>query len=242
VRDFILCLEQAILDFCMNEDDENERRGGGMSADTPVWVFAYANNQWALGEDIAEDPNQSGFTRSMEVANGRTLTILDRDGTVFSRIWCIFELFLTLIGTKDGKVEEETKDGLWAVCTAHTHNYKYPYDGREEERKAIGIISGGSTSDYGGSDFITARETSFPFELIKKSLSIQVESAQSSVESDRVHILNSIVGHPLNQIDNTPLTTHNKYAELNDNLRGILPLPQRHSKEQQKRVVSGGRE
>ena len=126
---FILCLEQAILDFCKNSNDENERRGGGMSTDTPVWVCAYANNQWALGEDIPEDPNQSGFTTSMEVANGRTITILDKDGTVFTRIWCIFELFLTFIGTK-------TKDGLWAVYTAHTHNYKNPDCYGEEERSA----------------------------------------------------------------------------------------------------------
>jgi len=217
VRDFILCLERAILDFSRNCGDEHERRGGGMSADTPVWVCAYANNQWALGEDIPEDPNQSGFTKAMEVAQGRTITILDKDGIVFSRIWCTFELFLTFNGTK-------TKDGLWAVYTAHTHTYKDPedYDGivLEEERKALGIISGGSTSDGAGSARITAREACFPFELIKKSLSIQVESAESSVESDRVHILNSIVGNPSNQLNNTPHTTHNKYAELNDNLRG----------------------
>jgi len=213
VRDFILCLERAILDFRKNRDDEDERRGGGMSADTPVWVCAYANNQWALGEDIPDDPNQLGFTRAMEVAVGRTITILDKDGIVFSRIWCAFELFLTFKGTK-------TKNGLWAVYTAHTHNYKNPNGRDEEERKALGIISGGSTSDLTFSDRITARETAFPFELIKKSLSIQVESAESSVESDRIHILNSIVGNPSNELNNTPHTTHNKYAELNDTLRG----------------------
>jgi len=213
VRDFIVCLEQVIVDFRLNYSDEDERRGGGMSADTPVWVCAYANNQWALGENILEDPNQSGFTRAMEVANGRTITILDNCGIVFSRILCIFELFLTIVDTK------HDKDGLWAVYTAHTQNYKHPWGDGEEERKALGIISGGSTSDNGYSDRIAARETSFPFELIKKSLSIQVECAQASVECDRVHILNTMVGRPINQLDNAPPTTHYKHAELNNGIQ-----------------------
>ena len=49
-----------------------------------------------------------------------------------------------------------------------------------------------------------------------------MESTESSVESDRIHILNSIVGNPINQINNKPNITHNKYAELNDNLRGTF--------------------
>ena len=49
VSDFISCVKQFIEDFSANECDEDERRGGGMTADTPIWICAYGNNQWALG-------------------------------------------------------------------------------------------------------------------------------------------------------------------------------------------------
>ena len=86
----------------------------------------------------------------------------------------------------------------------------------------MGIIAGGATSDKGFSDKITARENSFPYDLIKKSLSIQVEAAEASVEDDRIHILNSIVGKSGALINNKPPTTHDKYIELNDSLRGTF--------------------
>ena len=86
----------------------------------------------------------------------------------------------------------------------------------------MGIISGGSTSDCGNSDRIAAREAAFPYSLIKKSLSIQVESAEASVDADRIHILNSIVGTSSEMIDDEPPTSHEKYVELNDSLRATF--------------------
>ena len=103
------------------------------------------------------------------------------------------------------------------VCSIHS-----PDGAGEEERKALGIISGGATSDYGASSRISAREAAFPYELIKKSLSIQVESAEASVEDDRIHILNSIVGCSGEKIDDVPLKAHDNYVKLNNSLRGTF--------------------
>jgi len=89
VLDFVSCIEQFVRDFGPNLNDELNTmndRGGGMTADTPIWICAYANNQWELEQDITDDPKKSGFTRALQVANGRTITILDKKGIVFSRI------------------------------------------------------------------------------------------------------------------------------------------------------------
>jgi len=211
VKEFVLCLEQANADFEMNNMDygEQDGSGGGMSADTPVWVCAYANNQWKLGDSITDDPTKSGFYKAMKVAKGRTITILDKEGTVFTRIWCMYELYLTLV---------HLNDAMWAVYTAHTHKYKIPGDkGTYENRKAVGIISGGSTSDKGDYSLITAREADFPYDLIKKSLGIQIEHAGVSVETDKTHILNSVAGRE--NIDDVPPTQHESYDTLNNNVR-----------------------
>jgi len=226
VSDFMKCIEQAIIDFRVNDSDygDQDSRGGGMTEDTPIWICAYANNQWLLSGDITKDPKESGFTKAMEVAEGRTITILDKEGIVFSRIWCIFELYLTLTNSQVGTAEENTKDGLWAVYTAHSHTFKLPdrLGGKEEERKALGIISGGATSDYGDFERISAREAAFPYNLIEKSLSIKVEVAEASVEDDRIHILNSIVGRSIEEIDDAPLGDHGNYVRLNNSLRGTF--------------------
>jgi len=222
VSDFLECIEQAIIDFRVNYNDNTDSRGGGMTDDTPVWICAYANNQWLLSGDITKDPKESGFTKAMEVAEGRTITILDKEGIVFSRIWCIFELYLTLTNSQVGTAEENSKDGLWAVYTAHLHTYKDSIGDKEEERKALGIISGGATSDGGDSQIISDREAAFPYNLIEKSLSIKVEVAEASVEDDRIHILNSIVGRSIEDIDDVPLGDHGNYVQLNNSLSGTF--------------------
>jgi len=191
-----------------------------MTADTPVWVCAYANNKWALGGDITEDPRQSEFAKAMRIAKGRTISILDEEGTVFSRIWCMFQIFLTLMSSKGAMAEENSKNGFLSVYTTHTHIYRETDNSEEEERKAVGIILGGSTSDLGIFERICTRETSFPFKLIKKVLSIYVEKANASYEPDRIHILNALLGNTGDRINDNPPATHEKYVELNNKFWG----------------------
>ena len=71
-----------------------------MTADTPIWVCAYANNQHSLNDDITVNLRDSGFAKTMEVSKGRTITILDKDGVVFTRVWCVFELYMTLVAER----------------------------------------------------------------------------------------------------------------------------------------------
>lgn len=211
---FIACIEQLVEDFSSNNCEDHESRGGGMTDDTPIWVCAYANDQWDLS-DITENPAESGFKLAMDIAEGRTVTILDNQATVFKRIWCIYELHLTLnlkpIAGIDG-----SKDRLWAVYTAHKH--KYDTDSFDEHhREAVGIVSGGATSDCGND--VTNREKHFPPHLITAALKIKVEEADATVGSDKIHILNAIIGTNPENINDKPPETHVKYNELNIELK-----------------------
>ena len=102
-----------------------------MTLDTPIWVCAYANNQWELSNAISDDPKDSGFAKAMTVAQNRAITIVDKGAIVFKRIWCCYELYLTLIEAEQSEDEKEAKGGLWEIYTAHTHNYTC----REETEK-----------------------------------------------------------------------------------------------------------
>lgn len=168
-----------------------------MTANTPIWICADANNQHSLGDDIIAHPKDSGFAKAMEVSKGRTILILNKKGTVFTRVWCVFELSMTLVHDRAGEKEDEADEGLWAAYTAHPHTYTLYY-GNKEERVAIGLIIGRATGDWGITNRITARQQHFPFHLIAKSLTVKVRKAEASKEVDRCHILNCIAGTPPN--------------------------------------------
>jgi len=83
-------IEQMFEDFKWNgNDDHYDKKGGGMTEDTPIWICTFANNQHDLEAVITMDPSESGFAKAMEVTNYRTLSILDKDGDAFKRVWCI---------------------------------------------------------------------------------------------------------------------------------------------------------
>jgi len=250
------CLEQMIEDFEMNCNEDDDNKGGGMTEDTPIWICAFANNQHDLENAITPDPSKSGFAKAMEVANCRTVSILDKDGIVFTRIWCVFELYTTLMKKQWNKRRlngmrfghEHTYDAdksewnaLWAVYTAHEHTYHPHFPGPRGEiakqtkgipavpknlkktanRKAVGIVQGGTTSEYCASDS-ALRQRHFPMGRIEKALTdIMVETAKASIKHDKRHILNYISGNTDN-INVEPPTKHVRYDALNDALRGAF--------------------
>jgi len=105
------------------------------------------------------------------------------------------------------------------VYTAYPHTYTSVGD--EEERDAIGLISGGATVDGGPWD-TAAREREFPFALISKSLNIKVEDAKATEEADRLHILNSIAGRGVSELNKKPLKGHANYTAIDDAVRATF--------------------
>ena len=58
---------------------------------TRVLAPVAANNQWKLGEELVDDLALTSFRKALQQAEG-TLSILDRNGTVFTRVWCCYEV------------------------------------------------------------------------------------------------------------------------------------------------------
>lgn len=107
------------------------------------------------------------------------------------------------------------------MYTAQPHTYSLNddfYGEQEEERDAVGLISGGTTNDRNNSSLIAARELYFPSSLMFKALTIKVEDAKLSEEADRRHILNFIAGKSLSEINNVPLKGHANYAAIDNAL------------------------
>jgi len=224
----LACIETFVKDFAQNLNGPDNHAGvvyddgpmgGGMTVDTPIWICLFANNQHNPLEDIPSDLTQTGFAKAMKIADYRTLSILDSEGAIFSRIWCIDEIYLTL-----------SKNGLWAIYTALEHTASIGYfkkwgcdkeivnDYREEERKSVGTIPGGATADQGGAGWIANREKPFPIDLMHMSQNIQIETAKATMEVDRKHILNHICN--LEDLDAEPPTSHEEYSTLNDAVKG----------------------
>merc|ERR1740124_624235 len=91
----------------------------------------------------------------------------------------------------------------------------------EEPREAVGIISGGATCDKDDTIWTAIRESHFPFEVISQSMGIKVEEGKASVEDDRLHILNSIIGETDN-LNAPPPTSHKKYDDVNAELKATF--------------------
>lgn len=65
------------------------------------WICAFANNQHNLAAEIADDLNQTSFFRAMRLSRG-TVSIVDDKAIVYSRIWCVFELYSSIVGRTTG--------------------------------------------------------------------------------------------------------------------------------------------
>ena len=161
---------------------------------------AYANNQHKISEEMLTNP----FLKAMSICEG-TVSILDAGCVVYSRIWCIFELFKSVMGD----------------------NSNYEFDVYTEidtdgDIGAVGITHGYIRSD-GNNPFVkTERESKFPLDRILQSINVDVKQAKASLETDRKLILNTISGR---SIDDPVVDNHDKYDELNNILRGIFVAP-----------------
>ena len=83
-------------------------------------MCAYANNQWNVEGELSDDPAQSSFRKALELAEG-TVSILDRNGVVFSRVWCCYEIYVSLTRAEEEaekKKEEEKQARVRALLEA----------------------------------------------------------------------------------------------------------------------------
>jgi len=235
----IQCLEQMIRDFARNDDERYNYKGAGMTEDTPLWICAFANNQNNLNHEITDDPADTGFSKALKIACYRTISIVDEDIKMYSRLWCVYELYKTLMLPLEMVTNDNDDDlhlhssnvwstsytrqsiGLLAVYTAHQHQHRNKKE-RIQRRSAVGIIQGGAPSDNCDAKNTVLREKHFPIDRIVKGVTVMIQNAKASRMDDRTHILNAIIGRSGNMVNEEPLQKHNNYNKLNNAVRGAF--------------------
>eukprot|EP00930_Biecheleria_cincta_P031843 TRINITY_DN22091_c0_g1_i1.p1 TRINITY_DN22091_c0_g1~~TRINITY_DN22091_c0_g1_i1.p1 ORF type:complete len:1181 (+),score=181.17 TRINITY_DN22091_c0_g1_i1:54-3596(+) len=177
------------------------------------WVCAYANRQHDLGEALTDDPLESSFYLAMKESVG-LLLLLDEEktdsfgavtgpATPLTRIWCCFEEYMALNeefnkGRKSAMLVDiaSCQDQFVAVLT----------DG-------VAPIDGvGYQSDTNK----TRRESGFPFNVLRRGLTMSIEDARATQEEDRRRILNLVAKKPL---DDPCVRNHENYNRVNKWIR-----------------------
>ena len=228
IADFVDCIAQSTRDlaygggrFITRHDGSPQMQKPADGLDARVWVCAYANRQWDLASDVTHNPRETSFARAMRLASG-TIAIVDADGTYFSRIWCCFEIFMSL------QMKEEERDATARAngpYTYHIYTKLTHSAGGLGERQAVGIVDGLAPADtgYAGTRNEKAmkseREAHFPKPLLRLAMSARVEEGEASVASDCKHILNCIVGGG-RDLNAEVVPAHESYEEVNRILHG----------------------
>ena len=177
-------------------------------------MCAYANNQWDLASVNAPTLEETSFYKALKLAEG-AVSILDKGGMCFKRVWCSYECSVVLTKIEGLKYE---------VYTAKEHDSK-DYENKSRPRSAIGIIDGLGMRQAGSAEDTedkALREEHFPMELAKQAFHLTLETAQASVEADRIKILNTIAEQA--DLSAEPPETHERYDALNAILRGRFAI------------------
>eukprot|EP00927_Polykrikos_kofoidii_P074238 TRINITY_DN70222_c0_g1_i1.p1 TRINITY_DN70222_c0_g1~~TRINITY_DN70222_c0_g1_i1.p1 ORF type:complete len:729 (+),score=95.77 TRINITY_DN70222_c0_g1_i1:85-2271(+) len=204
---------EPVLDFVTLIEEHARVRGLGENA--PYWVCAYANDQHDLGTDVTTNPYDSSFYRAMMgnqcegillLLNAKTET--SPSAVPFSRIWCAFELHMAVGSKGKLKLDVATTDKSRAIVITSGLT-------QDEERKEKVLPSGGYRAKVG-------REKQFPLAVLQEGLSVVLEKAQASLESDRRHILNTLACS--GDLEAEPPERHPCFDTANQSLRGLFAL------------------
>ena len=152
-----------------------------LTLDTAYWVCAYANNQHALQEEMNANPRKTSFYKAMQMCTG-VLLILDHDdrATAIDRAWCCFEQSIVVSERDAG-----TSRLLLDVAAA------------DKDKKAHVITDGFAAPEQSLMPLLgffakSRREASFPNEILRKGLEVNIQQAGASIPQDKEAILNSI--------------------------------------------------
>ena len=157
------------------------------------------------------------FLKAMEISKG-TVSILDKECEVYRRMWCIYELYKSLMDKKvDYKFDVYT-EYVWEVNEELSGEYYFKDCG-----DAIGLIDEFIDGDnYSGNPnpvFKSVREYQFPLERILKASAIDIKKAVASEARDEKYIKNAITNQ---NEDDDPPEHHDNYEKLNNLIRGFF--------------------
>ncbi|CAE8634191.1 unnamed protein product [Polarella glacialis] len=238
---------EAVADF--NKCIQAHRPLRQLQAESAYWVCAYANNQHELNNDLVTDPMETSFLKAMQMSLG-VLLILDAHATPFSRIWCCFEEGVVALGERGAlHCSKEEYPAGQDNRRAALRNL-VARDGRDGRPAALKLdvatvdvsglaqlITSGLTEEERLEDFRlqsgvgasgwqkkSDREASFPIQLLRKALDIDLTAAKASYNQDKVRILNALAGRRPSLLDSAPDFANPRYHIVNTTLRGIFAV------------------
>eukprot|EP00931_Biecheleriopsis_adriatica_P066161 TRINITY_DN40568_c0_g1_i1.p1 TRINITY_DN40568_c0_g1~~TRINITY_DN40568_c0_g1_i1.p1 ORF type:complete len:1056 (+),score=212.77 TRINITY_DN40568_c0_g1_i1:46-3168(+) len=198
---------------------EHHQTTRGLHRNTAYWIWAYAHRHHGKTPESA-DPYQSSFCKALEVAECRLLLVSQdaKSGSEtrpFQRLWCMFEVLQSLRRSSSCEMSRAPIDiAVYSMDKAELITY-----GLTEQEEAMERYSPGT-----GSTAKSEREKGFPVNLVECSLNNRVELAQSSLDEDRNHILNSLIGCNAKDIENSPPEQHELFDMANKRLNGLFAL------------------
>ncbi|CAK9110651.1 Putative outer membrane protein PmpB [Durusdinium trenchii] len=63
--------------------------------DAAYWICSFANNQWNIAAELADDPMDSAFARALRGGIKGVAMVLDHEVQPLTRVWCLFEFLLS---------------------------------------------------------------------------------------------------------------------------------------------------
>eukprot|EP00811_Abedinium_folium_P005297 NODE_1487_length_2461_cov_8.077978.p1 GENE.NODE_1487_length_2461_cov_8.077978~~NODE_1487_length_2461_cov_8.077978.p1 ORF type:complete len:517 (+),score=162.17 NODE_1487_length_2461_cov_8.077978:573-2123(+) len=146
-----------------------------------------------------------------------TVSILDTRAVVFTRIWCTYEVYVSLQTGREGYLHdcytayEETRP------VTGPYGLSASFENEKRAHRGVGITDGFVAADKNNMQSKLGRESYFPRGVLQKALGVKFEEAEASMQEDKQHILNSISRIDL---DAEPLRTSPHYTALNNVVRG----------------------
>ena len=154
-------------------------------------MCAYCNNQHNLKAEVGAPLQQTSFYRAMTSASCRgTVVVLDKAGVTFTRIWCVYEYFLST-----GSDETDFKFDV-VTCLDEPQESVDDY-GDPVTIEAVCLMDGTCYEDE-RKDWNPAaqnkqeREQFFPVELVSLGVGFESGKAEASVGADKDRIIQDI--------------------------------------------------
>ena len=179
---------------------------------TFYWVCAYANNQHNVDDDIPDNPRKSSFYFALKSCEG-VILVLDTKATAFGRVWCCFEESIAIEEQQTSSPDQMAlllDVGATAMGQAHLIT-----DGLAgQEIDMVPVLAWHSK---------TQREATFPTEILRHGLFVDICNASATKPEDKTRILGSIA-LPLQETAVLSAVESDRYREVNQGLASHFAL------------------
>lgn len=187
------------------------------------WFAAGCLNQLQLGQELAENFQQSGTIQALQDCDGM-LFMVDTQGVALQRSWCCFEAYWAL------QPDQKRVDPLLfdiAVACKNPQAGLAPNSALTTEICTDGLVEAELKLEQAGLSGWSAkakREAYFPLHVVSQGLTLDVRNARTSKAIDHCRILNLIAQRPAQYLDEEPFVEDPGYEGFNAQLRSVIAV------------------